>query len=257
MKTPLLCLKVGGSVITDKKVSYKANIEIIKQIAHLLKTVDTPMLISHGSGSFGHTSATKYGGKHGYEDKWGIAKVARDAMEINRIVMDIFIEAGLPAVSFRPGSFILSENGKYKDIFLQPLITALHQGLVPVIYGDVIWDTKWKSTIFSGETSLNTICLRLLERNYSIDKIIQFCDVDGVLDEKESVIPVISDKNWQEIKLKITSNSSPDVTGGMEHKIENALSITGLGIKTIIVNGNKQESVVKALHGEKIGTLVI
>ena len=36
-----------------------------------------------------------------------------------------------------------------------------NQGLIPVIYGDVIWDKKWKSTIYSGETTLNKIGIYL------------------------------------------------------------------------------------------------
>ena len=234
----LLCLKIGGSVITDKAQPYTANLDSIRRIATSLKKVKTPLLIAHGSGSFGHTSAQKYGGKDGYESSWGIAKVARDAEEINRIVMDIFIQKELPAVSFSPRSFLFADKGQLQKAFLNPLIEALNQGLIPVIYGDVIWDSSQKTTIFSGETTLNIICRELKKKDKRITKVIQLCDVDGVLDNNKNIIPVITKDNWQEIKLYISKSDIADVTGGMLHKIEDALSLAKGGIETWIINGN-------------------
>src|SRR5580658_1653763 len=137
-ETSITPIKLGGSVITYKKSPYKANISAIENIARSLKKAKTPLLISHGSGSFGHTSASIYGGMNGYVSKEGIAKVCIDAMEINRIVMEIFLKEGIPAISFSPRSFFLSVKGKKQESFFGPVEQALAQGLTPVVYGDVI-----------------------------------------------------------------------------------------------------------------------
>src|SRR5260221_14747102 len=108
MDQHLSCFKLGGSVITNKAVPYAAKKDVIRKIARSLQKIKSPMLISHGGGSFAHPSAKKYGGKDGYKSRWGVAKVARDAQEINRIVMDIFIEEKLPVISFSPRSFLLT-----------------------------------------------------------------------------------------------------------------------------------------------------
>ena len=121
-------MKIGGSVITDKAVAYKVNNEVIRTIAQSLSQINTPILISHGVGSFAHTSAKKYGGKNGYTNRWGIAKVARDAQEINRIVMDIFLEEGLPAISFSPRSFLLTEKGA--AVFLSNVVVRYFSKLI-------------------------------------------------------------------------------------------------------------------------------
>lgn len=255
MKSPLLCIKLGGSVITDKKIPYSIRTTIVKNIAAELKKIKKPLLICHGSGSFGHTSAQKYGGKHGYSSQLGIATVARDAMAINKAMIDIFIDAGLPAVSFRPQSFLLAENGRLKESFLSSLYEALAHGLIPVVYGDVIWDTKWKSTIFSGETTLHILC-GYLKKFYEITRIIEFCDVDGVLDVHNHEIPQITTKNWNEVKKHIFEDGTTDITGGMKHKVERALTSIQLGIQTIITNGNKRECVKKALNGHAVGTTI-
>lgn len=241
MKTSnkFFCIKIGGSVITDKRIPYMAKHDTINGIAVSLKKINAPMLIAHGSGSFGHTSAQKYGGKNGYTSTKGIAKVARDAEEINRIVMDIFIKQGLPAIAFSPRSFLLAKEGKLQKAFFAPLEQAIAQGLIPVIYGDVIWDTKQKSTIFSGETTLNLICQHLQKKGKKIAKILQLCDVDGVFDDNHNIIPKITKDNWLEVKNYILQSTVTDVTGGMMHKIEESLMMADRGIPTQIINGYK------------------
>ncbi len=257
MKQKIYCIKLGGSVITDKTVPYKAQIETIRAVAKSLKKVKAPLLIAHGSGSFGHTSAKKYGGKNGYTDRWGIAKVSRDAQEINRIVIDILIEEGLPAVSFSPRSFILAKKGIINETYFSPVREALKQGLIPVIYGDVIWDSAQKTTILSGETILNAICQDLQKHNYTIAKIIQLCNVDGVLDDTKKVIPEITKENWKTTKAYIQNLSVADVTGGMFHKVEDALSMANYGVETLLLNGNDSNNLSYAIKGKSVEGTVI
>ncbi len=251
-------IKLGGSIITDKDIPYKAKVNVIKRLAKEIKNSGlTSLILAHGSGSFGHTSAQKYGGKKGYKSKLGIAKVARDAMEINRIVMDNLIEEGLPVVSLRPMSMMMANAGKLKNNLFEVVDETLSQGLIPVVYGDVIWDKKWKSTIYSGETTLNEISLYLLEKGYKINKIIQVGKTNGVYDFKNKTLSLISKKNWNEIKKYFFKNKRADVTGGMQHKIEIALNIAKIGISTLLINGNKTNELLNAILGKTVkGTII-
>lgn len=253
---PVYCLKIGGSVITDKTIAYKAKKDTIRAIAEVLKDIQVPLVVSHGVGSFAHTSAQKYGGKNGYKSRWGIAKVARDAQEINRIVMDIFIEAGLPAISFSPRSLILTEKAKLKKAFFDPIREVLYQNLIPVIHGDGILDTVQKTTIYSGETSLHLLIRYLLRNEFTVSKIIQLSNVDGVLDSNNTIIPEITKKNWPDVKVHIKKMEVADVTGGMGHKVEEALSMTKYGIETIIMNG-ANEDFSNFVRGKQINGTVI
>lgn len=257
MTKDIICIKLGGSVITDKSTPYTARTDTIRQIAKTLRKIKKPLLITHGVGSFAHTSAKKYGGKNGYTDKWGIAKVASDVMEINTIVMNIFIEEGLPAISFSPRSMQIAKKGKLYKSFFDPIYEALSQDLIPVVYGDGIWDIAQKTTIFSGETTLSYICKYLQKKDFTISKVIQLSDVDGVLDHKKKVIPQITQKNWQEVKGFINSGNVVDVTGGMTHKVEESLALTKYGISTLIINGNKTNGLKNALLNKLVqGTQV-
>jgi isopentenyl phosphate kinase len=251
-------IKLGGSVITDKNTSYKARISTIKRLAREIKNSGiSSLILAHGSGSFAHTSALKYGGKKGYESSWGIAKVARDAMEINRIVMDALIDEGLPAVSLRPMSMIMTSEGKLDKNMFEIMEEVISQSLIPVVYGDVIWDKKWKSTIFSGETILSQIGIYLAKKGYKISKIIQVGDTNGVYDLKEKTISLITKKGWGKIKGCLFNNKRADVTGGMKHKIKNALEIAKIGIDTLLINGNIINELLNAILGKTVkGTSV-
>lgn len=256
--TDVILVKFGGSIITDKNVPYKARPAVIRKLAQELKKIkDASIVLAHGAGSFAHTSAKEFGGKKGYVSKWGIAKVARDAMEINRIVMDILIEEELPAISLRPMSMMMTSEGKLKKNLFEIVEEVVNQGLMPVIYGDVIWDKKWESTIYSGETTLNEIGMYLSKKGYKVDKIIQVGETNGVYDDKGRTIPLINKRNWKNIKQYLFNPRRVDVTGSMRHKIENALSIAGKGIQTWIANGIVPNELYRALHGKIIhGTII-
>ncbi len=253
----IVLVKLGGSVITDKSKAYFANVDIIKRLARELKVSKKSLILAHGSGSFGHTSAVKYGGKKGYKSKEGIAKVARDAMEINRIVMDILVKEKIPAISFRPMSMILAKNGQMEENFFQVVELAANQGLIPVVYGDVIWDKKWKSTIYSGETILNRIGIYLKNKGFKIDKIIQVGETNGVYDDKGNTIPQISKNSWQNLRKYVYKPKVKDVTGGMQHKIEDALKMAEIGVNTLLINGKVKNELSNALLNKKVKGTVI
>lgn len=254
----VVLIKFGGSIITDKSIPYKARPDVIRKLAQELKGIkDFSVVLAHGNGSFGHTSSKKFGGKKGYKSKWGIAKVASDVVELNKIVMDILIEEGIPAISLRPMSMVLTSAGKIESSLFEIVEEVLNQGLMPVVCGDIIWDKKWKSTIYSGETTLNEIGIYLSKKGFKVDKVIQVGETNGIYDDKGRTIPLINKGNWKNIEQYVFNSKRADVTGGMQHKIENSLSIAGKNIETWIINGIMPNELTNALYSKNIrGTIV-
>ncbi len=253
----LLLIKIGGSSITDKSTPYKLKRDNLICLAKEISKSKYPnLIISHGSGSFGHVSAIKYGGKKGYKSKIGIATVFSDASRINQIVTDVFIQEGLPAVSFSPRSLILGENGKINTHNFKIIEEALKQGLIPVVYGDVILDKNWKTTIFSGEKTLNLLAIYLRNKGFIIEKIIQVGETAGVLGKNGNTIPVINKNNWAEIKKNIYRTGKLDVTGGMIHKVEEALELSKKGVRTLLIS-DEENMLFNAIIGKlSRGTII-
>lgn len=243
MKKQLILIKLGGSLITDKNRPFYAKRQVINRLANEIKASLSDkfdLIIGHGSGSFGHVVASKYHTQNGISDKNGVkglSLVADAAIQINRIVMQSFLKAKLPVISFAPASFITASNQNLDSVLTKQIKTSLKIGIIPIIYGDVILDDKQGCCIFSGEKILDILAKSLKDKYQSV-KIILCGDTNGVLDAKNNTISKISPKSFKAISSFVGKSGGIDVTGGMMHKVEASIKLTtDLGIETYIING--------------------
>lgn len=259
MKKNLILIKLGGSLITDKNKAFTAKEDVIlrlsKEIKKSLKDINGDLIVGHGSGSFGHTVASKYKTQEGIINSnsiVGFPLVADAARKINTIVMNSLLKEGIKAVSFSPFSFIYTKNEKDINSFIFPIKKSLEVGLVPVIYGDVIMDKERGFCIYSGEKTLNLLAEKL-KKSYTKIKVIYCGETDGVYDEKGTTIKEITLKNFSLISKALKGSSGVDVTGGMLHKVKEALEIAKeLKAVTQIINATKDDQLKKAILGQKI-----
>lgn len=261
----LILVKLGGSVITNKKREFTPKEGVIRRLAWEIKSARKKMkaeiILAHGSGSFGHAVAAKYRTKEGMinEDSFtGFPLVADAAALINRIVIKNFLKVGLPVVAFSPLSLISAAGQKVAKVFFDPIEKALDLGFLPVLYGDVIMDSKKGFCIFSSEKLLSILAGRLKDKHARI-RIIYCGDTDGVYDERGKTIGEINGKNFSKFEKAITGSAGMDVTGGMIHKIKEALALAGkYRIETLIINGTKKGVLGRALLGVRVvrGTTV-
>ena len=259
----LILIKLGGSVITDKSKEYFVREEnitrLVKEIKSALKLTKDKIIVGHGAGSFAHIPAKKYKTKEGIINKSSVfgASVTEEAAKmLNTIVVKKFISEKVPVYSFSPGTFLISDSKVYSKLYIDPIKKALEIGIVPIVYGDVVLDRKIGFTIFSTEKILGILAKELL-KDYKIE-IIYVTDVDGVYDENGNAIPKITNKNFTSLKKSIVGARNTDVTGGMLHKVEEALKLKKrTNIKTTIINGLKKNELKNAISGNGVrGTLI-
>jgi isopentenyl phosphate kinase len=258
LQRELILIKLGGSIITDKSrefTSRKDNIlRLAKEIKEAQRKYNGKIIVGHGAGSFAHTPASKYQTKKGLINNNSLigASVVEDAArKLNMIVVNNFLSQNLPVFSFSPASFLISDVQVCSKSYLDPLKNALEIGILPVVYGDVVMDQKLGFTIFSTEKVL-AVLARELRKNYKI-RMIYVTNVDGVYDSQGKTIPRITNKNFNQMKSSILGAKGIDVTGGMLHKVEEALIVAKkYKIKTTIINGNKKGNLQKAILGEKL-----
>lgn len=257
-------IKLGGSLITDKSRPMLAREKIIARIAKEIKIASElysgKLLIGHGSGSFGHSSAAKYQTQKGIINKAsikGVSEVADVASRLTKIVIKHFRKAGIPAVAFAPGSFIVSEKQKEKRFFVEPIKEALKRGVVPLVYGDVVFDKSQGFGIFSTEKVINVL-VRGLSKDFKIERIVYLGVTNGVYDETGKTIPTISPKTFSKVRKTLGGAGATDVTGGMIHKVKESLELAKkYHIRILIVNGKSTGVIAKVLLGKKNpGTLI-
>ena len=252
----LIFIKLGGSLITKKK-PYSLNLRKIKQLAkeifYLKKKYKFKILLGNGAGSFAHVSAKKFKTKEGYineKSKIGHCLVESDALTLNRILVKELIKAGIEAISVQPSASVETKNGKIKFFYLKPIKNYLKNDLVPVVFGDVISDKKRGCCILSTEEIFEYLAKKLKPK-----KIILMSKVEGVLDKNGSVIPEINQKNFSKIGKFLKGSDKIDVTGGMLHKVEEAIKMAKIGCQVFIVGG-KKGNLKEVLKGNRIGTKI-
>ena len=260
----LIFLKLGGSLITDKNQPLTARPKTIKRIAKEIKEAleENPgfrLLIGHGSGSFGHAIADKYQTQEGGWDQryWqGFSEVWFAARELNPLVVESFHQEGLPLISFPPSAGVIAENKEFKSWDIRPIEFALSQGVIPLVQGDVIFDTEIGGTIFSTEKSFEFLCKILHPERI----LLAGSDIGVYKDNthKNTIFSRITPQDVDQIRSTLSGSDAVDVTGGMSTKVMSMLTLVKEhpSLKVQIFSGMEPGNIKKALNGDVIGTLL-
>jgi len=260
----LTFLKLGGSLITDKNQPLTAKPETIRRIAREIAEFrhqhpEMPLLIGHGSGSFGHAVASQHQTQKGGAGQpyWeGFADVWQAARELNQILIEICHQAGLPVLSFPPSAGVISRDQELVSWDLKPMELALSHNLIPVVQGDVIFDSIIGGTIFSTEKIFQYLCGQLHPKRILLAGLEEGVYSDP--QEPENVYAKITPSNFEDIRFAISGSQAADVTGGMLSKVEMMLTLVEKDpeLKVQIFSGLKPGNIKKALGEETFGTSI-
>lgn len=258
MKSVVL-IKIGGSLITDKQKQFvlrkRALKKISQEVARAFKESGKLLVVGHGAGSFGHVPAEKYQTISGIIDEQsleGMVRVRVAAGQLNRIVVEKFVEVGVPAVPISPSSCFVAKGGSAVRVFAEPVELLLKNGLLPVVYGDVVLDREQGFTILSTEKVLGLLALALKRKGWAVERLIHCGITDGVYDGRGKTVAQITSQNFKRYKKMVGKSGGTDVTGGMLHKVEEALELAQKGIPSFIIDGTKRGNLSKAVMGKKV-----
>lgn len=259
----LLLVKLGGSLITDKTRPESPRTEVIErlagEIARAARNLSGRLIVGHGSGSFGHMAARRYGlaqGIRSADQLPGVSVTQERAAALHRIVTGALAAAGALPFSIAPSSCVVSAGGLPVTFADEPLRLALRQGLLPVAYGDVVTDRDLGVSICSTERFFDLLARRLPESGLTIRRVLWLGETDGVWDDAGRTIPSISAETFPSAAQAIGAPAGADVTGGMLHRVETALGLARLGIPSLILNGLVPGALERALSGDGTGEKV-
>lgn len=255
-------VKLGGSLITDKRQESFYRERVVRGIADelvaaLSEDSQLQILIGHGSGSFGHVAAKRYGTVQGVSsaDQWrGYARVANVASELNFLVVKTLEAAGLPVIRIQPSASLMARDGKVIGMSTEPIENAMTRGLIPVVHGDVSLDEVRGGTVVSTEALFFYLAERL-----SVDRVLLLGEVPGVLGLDGQVIPRITPANLVNIESALGGSHGVDVTGGMETKVRDMVALVQRlpSLSISIVGGVSDGLLCSAILGRSnLGTLI-
>ncbi|WP_346898332.1 isopentenyl phosphate kinase [Clostridium sp. UBA7503] len=268
----IVIIKLGGSLITKKNIPFCINEQhidnVIKEIKQIYDNCNYKLIIGHGGGSFPHVYAEEYNINKGFVSEnsyMGFCKVQNAARKLNSILLDKFIDAGLPVASFQLSDQCIQADSVIKSADMTTLYKMLDYNMIPLVYGDVALDVNKGCSVISTEEIFRFICKDIECRKefsyYKVNKIILCGVVEGVLTadpnykKDATLIPVVDASNYGNIGNCLSKAYGFDVTGGMKHKVDTMIKINN-GADIRIIDGSHYGNLINAVKGMKIGTLI-
>ena len=262
MKNNILFLKLGGSLITDKSQAETALPEVILILLSDLRRYldDNPeqkIVLGHGSGSFGHHAAAKFNTRNGVRTfaEWqGFRQVWESARKLNQVILELGKQANLELISFPPSASLISRQGQVLSWNTKPLEHALDNGLLPVIYGDVVFDDILGGTIFSTE-ELFTNLATILRPN----RILLAGKEEAVFsDYPANLQPIAHISRSAVLESYLQTSQNQDVTGGMRSKVAQmqTICLANPGTTVEIFRAGLPGELFTALSGSHSGTII-
>ena len=272
-KKPVIIIKLGGSILTDKNIPYSMRNEVINslisQISENYQTSNPPkLIIIHGAGSFGHPIANSFSIQNGLNQNipnqiLGLTKTHQSVKKLNTKIIDSLLNRDIPVLSLTTSSVFFQEKSALKFTGINQIESILELGIIPILFGDILLHDSKNFSIISGDRVIYEICKSFtssIDTNHKVDKIIFCFDQDGIIisntEKDPQVIQNINSKDLDLLSLK-NFEDSIDVTGNIRGKLQEIKKICELGIPVQLLNGQKPNLLIKALKKEKIVSTLI
>lgn len=257
--TDVIFVKLGGSLITDKRRESHARLDVIErlaaEVAAARRRQPLPLVLGHGSGSFGHVAAARHGLGRGPIEAAaldGAIETRNQAARLHDIVIDALARAGVSTYSWVPSNELIATAGRPAVGSCASVWRALGLGMVPVTYGDVVPDSRWKMAICSTETVFRFLVEGLRERGGNVRRMLWLGETEGVFDRDGNTVPRIDGANYRQVLELVGDPAGTDVTGGMLLRLETTRALARLGIESRILDGRVPGRLTAALSGEDV-----
>ncbi len=250
----LTFLKLGGSAITDKTREATARADVIARIAREIKRAldanpSHRLVLGHGSGSFGHFAANKYG--FGMSGNWrAYAETGAAAARLNRLVTVILLAQGVPVVSMQPSASAICRDGELIALAAEPVQTALSHGLVPLVYGDVAFDETLGMAITSTEMEFAYLAPIVKPSRIILAGMVEgVYTADPLQDPSAELVREITPANYAQIEKRLKGSHGVDMTGGMLTKVKTMLALVERepGVEVHLVSALQEGAIERAL----------
>jgi isopentenyl phosphate kinase len=261
-KKPLTILKIGGSVITDRKeerprLRSRMLARIAREIAEGWRPEESRLIIVHGAGSFGHPIVRRTGIDRGVREdsqRMAMGETQRLQSQLSAEVVRHLLRVGLPAFPCQPSAGAVMQAGLLVSLETEALEGLVNIGLVPVLNGVPAFDRVQGCSILSGDQIAGFLYNRL-----TADRILHGTNVKGIYttdpsqDREARFFPRVDLGNSEALPDGVAGSSVTDVTGGMRKKLEEMRSVRATGQ---IFDATRKDNVRRALLGEVVGTRI-
>jgi glutamate 5-kinase len=252
-KLKRVVIKIGTSILVDenKKIYSRKVADLAGQIKKVRDKGIKPIIVTSGAIACGMEMVGLKKKPQEIEKKQALAAIGQS--QLMKMYMEAFAKKRI-----KVGQVLLThEDIKSKTRCLNlmnTLNTLLAMDIVPVINEN---DTlSFKEIRFGDNDNLSALIAQICEA----DLLLLLSDVEGLFDKDphknpEARIIRVVEKIDEKIEKCAGGTRTEQSTGGMKSKLEAVKKASAYGIPTLIVRGGTPEIILKAVRGEKVGTL--
>jgi isopentenyl phosphate kinase len=233
-------VKLGGALVTYKDDYCKPNTEIIAELGDVLYScwsqVKGRLILVLGGGSYGNAVPHRYNlvdssGEWKPED---LSLMTVKTLELMSLVTGIFRERGLPCYPFQTSSYLVTHNGEPRHYWIEPIKHALSLGQLPVLSGDLVFDTRKGFVIFSSDR-----IPELFVESLPLKRVVMLTNVPGVMNysSDSDIIRRVAIHDRDLLLDNAGASGHLDVSGGMKNKVKALLRLADLGVEGVICDG--------------------
>jgi isopentenyl phosphate kinase len=180
----------------------------------------------------------------------GAAKVMTDVRELDLKICSCLTENGIAVVPLPPASCARMRDGILYEMDLEPFWRYLELGMVPMTFGDVVWDDKRGLSICSGDQ-----LMMALAKEFHPKKVLFVTDVDGVFSADPNEDPfarLIETVDGTVLDSLPRTERNVDVTGSIYAKIHYMIEMADLTDECLVLNGKVPGRLEAALRGKEV-----
>jgi isopentenyl phosphate kinase len=254
-------VKLGGALITDKDDYCKPNTAIIEEFARVLylrwSDLQGRLILVLGGGSYGNAVPHRYNLLDSHSD-WrpvDLSMMTVKTFELMSLVTNIFRAQGIPCYPFQTSTYLITRNREPQTFWLEPIKRALGLSLLPILSGDMVFDSERGFVIVSSDQ-----IPELFVGSLSLKRIVMLTNVPGVLNYSSSNLELITrvgPKDQEFVLDNARGSGQLDISGGMKNKVKALLRVADLGVESVICDGRDPSVLLQALfESEPPGTLI-
>lgn len=258
---PVVVVKLGGGLITDKARITTPRPERIKRLAEEIANAiegGCKVVLVHGAGSYGHLRAKAWALAQGRSSVQGrdgcttqdeaVNKVRDEMQDLASMVLEALEEAGVPASGHPPHQWATGIGPHFHGT----LDAFQREGPLPVTWGDVV-DVEGPAEF--GILSGDDLVLRCALEVPGVKRVVfAMGGADGLL-RRPPGMATAEDliETWTEGSTFEGHHAvDMDVTGGIGLKVDRALRIANAGVEVLFVNGEIQGRLQAAMLGQSV-----
>lgn len=231
---PIVAVKFGGSIVTDKAGDGGIRHARIRRIARVVAAARAasaaPLVLIFGGGSIGHRAAVEHGLAAGAPALGRVHRMARAMFLLKCVLARALEREGVAAMPFHETSLLLAEGD---EVRLQPLALrrAVETGMVPILSGGPVYAAPGSLIPFNSDrlgAALHG------SGAFEVRRFILYSDSPGVVGRDGAIIPVLGRRNLADVADIGLAPGVTDISGGMIEKVAIALDLAERGVECVI-----------------------